>query len=248
MAKRKQRAREGKPWDEMGDTGDGGLVVLGADGEFIHRAPAPVTASLRYFVARTTNQGQGFPQRLAMTSAMRGEGVTFLSRSLGAVLAYDFPDQTAVVDLNWWQPSKIGAAEEQHPGIGDVLDHGVSIDEIIVPTSNPRLSLIPAGDVPLSRRPALARSDDLATLLEKLEAQFTLMILDLPAVRVTSDALSLCSLTDAFVLVVRQGVTPESQVEAAVDDLKSESSQPLGVILNRYTTQVPRRLRRLLGL
>ena len=52
--------------------------------------PARVAASLRYFLARVQlHDAQGLPSRLALTSALVGEGVTYVTRSLAAVIAYD---------------------------------------------------------------------------------------------------------------------------------------------------------------
>ena len=46
-------------------------------------------------------------------------------------------------------------------------------------------------------------------------------------------------------LVVRQGATAESQVEAALEEL--QGGEALGVILNRFDSRIPKRLRRLVG-
>ena len=46
-------------------------------------------------------------------------------------------------------------------------------------------------------------------------------------------------------LVVRQGATSETQVEAALHELAG--GETLGVILNRFDSNIPRRLRRLVG-
>ena len=57
--------------------------------------------------------------------------------------------------------------------------------------------------------------------------------------------MNLSQLADAYVLVVRQGVTAESQVEAALAEL--QGMEALGVILNRFESHIPKRLRRLVG-
>jgi Mrp family chromosome partitioning ATPase len=249
MLKRKKKGRSVKTWDELGNTGDGGLAILAENGDVLHRAPPPVTAAIRYFVSRALLVDEsGLPARLAVTSALRREGVTFISKSLGAVLAYDHPYQVAVVDLNWWSaPRRKQDAADDAGGLGiaDAIESGVSLDDILVQTSNPRLALVPAGDVAISRRPGLARSAELAEMLGELEKRFDILILDVPAVRATSDAINLIRQSDDFVLVVRQGVTSEDQVTGALADIGG--SEPLGVILNRFSTKIPRRLGQLLG-
>ena len=52
--------------------------------------PSRVAGSLRYFLARVQlHDAQGLPERLALTSALVGEGVTYVTRSLAA--ATDVP-------------------------------------------------------------------------------------------------------------------------------------------------------------
>ena len=48
-----------------------------------------------------------------------------------------------------------------------------------------------------------------------------------------------------YVLVVRQGATSEAQVEAALEEM--QGGEVLGVILNRFDSSIPRRIRRLVG-
>ena len=53
--------------------------------------------------------------RLAVTSALHGEGVTFMTRSLASVLAYDTTESVVIVDLNWKNPVHHGRAGAVRP-------------------------------------------------------------------------------------------------------------------------------------
>lgn len=249
MAKLKRSAKRTSTTrqDEHGGFADGGLAILDPEGNRLHVTPARVANALRYFLARVEFHDQGMPERLAVTSALAGEGVTFVTRSLGAVLAYDTLSSVAVVDFNWRRPPREGEAEgdPQPPGLADAVEGGASIDDIVRPTSNPRLALVPAGAVALARRPALSVSRELAVVLDELNERFDFLFFDLPPVLATTEAMNLTQVADAFTLVVRQGVTSESQVEAALDEM--QGSIALGAILNRYDSRIPRRLRRLVG-
>ena len=133
----------------------------------------------------------------------------------------------------------------RHLTLADAIENDAPLDDIIINTSNPRLSMIQAGAVPVARRPALAQGRPLASLLDQLDERFDHVLLDLPPVLASSDAMNLSQLADAYVLVVRQGSTSEGQVEAALDEL--QGGETLGVILNRFDSNIPRRLRRLVG-
>jgi Mrp family chromosome partitioning ATPase len=250
MAKRKLMSFKSKrpavSLDEFGGTADGGLAILDLNETRIHMTPARVAAALRYFVARVQLQdSKGLPGRLALTAALGGEGVTYVTRSLAAVIAYDTDASVGVVDFNWRRPTPPADGVERQLGLADAAEHGVAIDQVIQRTSNPRLSLIPAGEAPIARRPALAGSHALAAVLDDLDQRFDYLLMDLPPVLATSDAMNLTQLADAYVLVVRQGVTAESQVDAALAEL--EGGEALGVILNRFDSHIPKRLRRLVG-
>lgn len=251
------RKRTPPPLDELGGSADGGLAILDQEGKLIHMTPSRVAASLRFFIARVQlHESEGMPPRLALTSALAGEGVTYVTRSLAAAIAYDTHASVAVVDFNWRRPrtaedrgdkAKSGSSTEtgEQLGLADVVEDGVSIDDVLIPTSNPRLSLVQAGEAAVARRPALARSERLVNVLDVLDARFDHLLLDLPPVLATSEAMNLSQLADASVLVVRQGATSESQVEAALEEL--QGGETLGVILNRFDSDMPKRLRRLVG-
>ena len=234
------------PLDELGGSADGGLAILDGDSNLIHMTPSRVASSLRYFLARVQLHGtQGLPARLALTSALAGEGVTYVARSLAAVVAYDTQASIALVDLNWRRPPRADEDGEQPLGLADAVEDGVPVDQVIVDTSNPKLSLVPAGVIPVARRPALAGTTALATVLDELESRFDHLLLDLPPVLASSEAMNLAQLADAYVLVVQQGATADAQVEAALEEMRG--AEALGVILNRYHSDIPRRLRKLVG-
>jgi Mrp family chromosome partitioning ATPase len=299
-----RRKRTAAPLDEFGGTVDGGLAIIDDVGHLVHMTPPRVAGAMRYFLARVQlHDAQGLPERLALTSALIGEGVTYVTRSLAAAIAYDTDASVVIVDLTFRRPggpnrpakgtsrrrtlkpagepvladaqAKEGAeeapaeeapaegapaegapAEEiddgdtkpdapSRPTLADAIESDARLDDIIIPTTNPRLSMIQAGGVPVARRPALAQGRPLASLLDQLDERFDHVLLDLPPVLASSDAMNLAQLADAYVLVVRQGSTSEGQVEAAVDEL--QGGETLGVILNRFDSDIPRRLRRLVG-
>ncbi len=241
------------------------------------------------------------PERLALTSALVGEGVTYVTRSLAAAIAYDTDASVVIVDLTFRRPptanggrrrGRTDAAEPARPAapapetvevveaegetegetdvdgeqidaevvveepvaeeprrtqptMADAIEHDAKLDDIIITTSNPRLCLVQAGNVPVARRPALAQGRPLANVLDQLDERFDHVLLDLPPVLASSDAMNLSQLADAYVLVVRQGATSEGQVDAALQELAG--GETLGVILNRFDSNIPRRLRRLVG-
>jgi hypothetical protein len=122
-------------------------------------------------------------------------------------------------------------------GLAAVLMGNTTLDEALIQTALPNLMLLPAGDLPLSQRPAIARHDMLKACIKQLSRRFDHILLDVPAILGTSDAIALASLSTACCVVVRQGVTPMSQVRRALDDVKHLTM--LGVILNQARMSLP---------
>jgi Mrp family chromosome partitioning ATPase len=213
------------------------LILSKKNGVPVYNFPIEVVDNLRYTVTRI-ERNSSLPPRLAIVSALREEGVTYLTQALAATVAHDMPVSVCVVDLNWWWPSATMLAGQDNPGLAGVFNGEATLEEIIVPTSLPNLALVPAGQLPAERRPVIARSQVLVQIMEQLSKEFDHLILDVPAVRATTDAVPLASLGDACCLVIRQGVTTAEDVRLALDEIDHLSI--LGVILNQVRLKTPR--------
>jgi Mrp family chromosome partitioning ATPase len=236
---RKKRRKQGLEPDACG------LQLLDHKGEPWHTTPAVVADALRQPVSRWQVQDKGgVTGKLVITSTLRGEGTTFISRSLGDVIANDLQRTVCLVDLNWWNPSPPPGPDAK-PGLSDIMRGETSIDETLVPTSNPTLWFLPAGLTDAAERPVLAQSEVLKDCVQQLEARFDHLILDVPALKGCGEALALTALGSGCVLVIRHGITTVDQAAASVSEL---SYVPLlGVILNQAQTQIPGSLLKRIG-
>jgi Mrp family chromosome partitioning ATPase len=198
----------------------------------LHRTPSRVARSLRYLLARGD-----LPKRFSVTSAIRGEGVTSVSRSMAALIANDWLRSTCWVDLNWWAQPPAHESELFKTTIVDVIAGRKISADLPVATSVPGLSFVAGGEVPASTRSRLPRSEALAGVVEELGHWFDYLVLDLPPVLTTSDTLSLGALTDGYLLVVRQRATTSTQVAAALSAMNAVPC--LGTVLNGSRTRIP---------
>jgi Mrp family chromosome partitioning ATPase len=202
--------------------------------------PAPLVESLRYLVSRfQLGQNIELPTRLGVVSAIHGEGVTTVSRTLAAVIANDLDVPVCWVDLSW--PSARAPSvslTNGTDGIYEVLTGRMELAAALRKTDDPRLVILPAGRVPDTQREALARSPLLATLVDHLEKQFDCVVFDMPPILAGSAGLGLVRHTDSYLLVVRHGVTTSHQLRAVADELRSVRS--IGVVLNRYKSRIPK--------
>jgi Mrp family chromosome partitioning ATPase len=198
--------------------------------------PIKVIDNLRYLVARI-QRSQPFPTRLALTSALRGEGVTYLTYALGTTLAHDRPASICIVDLNWHWPFQSPFVDPENPGIAGVCLGEAALDEVITTTGQANLSVLPAGSLSKDQYTFIAGSAGLQNLISQLGQRFDHLIMDLPAVLATSDSVTLAPLSNACCLVIRHGVTADSDARSALDVI---SHLPvLGTILNQVSFATP---------
>jgi Mrp family chromosome partitioning ATPase len=140
--------------------------------------------------------------------------------------------------------SPVGSAER--PSLLDILaDQSRILSAFQRSPDLPQLMSLAPGPVPDSKRNMIVRSPEFERLLSILADEFDHVVFDIPPVLTSANGLALLRRADASLLVVRHRSTTLAQVQRAM-----EATQPtpnLGVVLNRYRTSIPARLRRLLG-
>jgi len=203
-----------------------------------YRFPANLEQPLRHMVT-LLDRDQQLSQRVSVVSALRHEGVSLLSLALAATMAHDLSRTICFVDLNWWWPNSfMRELATCSPGIMTLLRGEVNWDQALVRTSLPNLAILPAGNLRPEERPVVARSAALRALIEGLSKSVDHLILDVPAILKTSDAIPLASLGNACCVVVQQGVSSRTAVSQALDQIKHLPM--LGVAMNRVQVKTPR--------
>ncbi len=229
-------------WRKIDEPTESASIVLQLrNGPTLYRFAPSTVDSLRHATTRLMRD-ESLPKRLALVSALRGEGVTHIAQALGTTLAHDTSLRVCVVDLNWHFPHNSWRLPQASPGVAGVVDGVATLENTLVPTTYDNLSLLPSGHVPALRRPVVARNVGLKTMLNELDEHFDHVIFDVPAILATSDAIVLASLAEGCCLVVRHGSSSISLVERALDEVSHVPQ--LGVILNAAEITTPTRLLR----
>ncbi|WP_322490178.1 CpsD/CapB family tyrosine-protein kinase [Chloroflexus sp.] len=240
------------------------LLIETANGSLRRIFAGPQISQLRRMVTDLL-VGQRLPDRIGFTAALRGEGVSYITLASAVTLAHDTGRRVCAVEFNWLAPGMLtnlnppplasGRGKRREPaptptplpvlpGVAEVLRGQVTLDEALLATNHAGLWLLPAGAATVEQRPLLARSAELRSLLNTLSERFDHVLLDVPAVLEVSDSLALVALATACALVVRQGVTPITEVQRALNDI--QHVPVLGVILNQAQIATPRWIHRLI--
>jgi len=187
------------------------------------------------------------PFVLGVTSAVAGEGKTTVAMNLAESAARYTWYRVCLVDLGLGDDdiSRRHGVASDGTGVVSLLERCDSGDlsSQSLPTfrleDRGGLTILPAGKLPAN--PArIARSPNLAALIECVRQQFDLIIVDLPAVS-TENVLPLAAHLDGVVVVARAGATPGDVIEQAVNKIGRQSV--IGIVLNRIKFSGPRWLK-----
>ena len=195
-----------------------------------------------------TRAGMCFASEVvAVCSAIAGEGKTTVAVGLAVTIAQDFPDRRVL--LVETDPQRSVLAEdfgvEASPGLVDCIASGDPLQVACRPTYLGNLHIVPAGGTDgVIGRPL--RSNRIAGLIDSMRQNYDVVIMDLPAMLVNSDAVLLSDLADGAICIVRSGVTPLKLVSKAVEQL--DEGKLRGIVLNGTRTALPRWLQRLVGM
>jgi capsular exopolysaccharide synthesis family protein len=194
-----------------------------------------------------TRAGLTAPGVVAVTSAIAGEGKTTVALGLAVMVAQDFPERRVLlVEADLRAPVLAADFEvEFQPGLSEALEGTYPVGFGYRDTFLPNLRLLPAGQAtPNPSR--LLRSSRFAGVLAATRRNHDLVILDAPALLVTSDSALVTDQADGVIMVVRSGITPAPIVNRALEMVDAERLR--GVVLNGAQSAVPGWLRRIFGL
>jgi Mrp family chromosome partitioning ATPase len=177
---------------------------------------------------------------IGITSAIRGEGRTTITRLMAQTLSKELDTRVTLVEADIENPtlsresSKAGA----HAGLASLLRQECQLHEVIGRWSNeyPNLYVIPAGQA-TDDAPRLLRLLSTRDPFRGLDGLQGLVILDLPPLADGSYGAAAAEVADATVLVVRAGVTHSDTVREAV--ARMGDRPPQGVILNGFRSPIP---------
>jgi capsular exopolysaccharide synthesis family protein len=195
-----------------------------------------VAEQFRHLRARLDSIAVQRPLRtIAVTSALPNEGKTTAAINLAIVCEMHLDRRVLLVDCDLRKP-KVHRALGLRPevGLAEVLQGDAPLEKAIVRVEGGAfeggaLEVLPVKTQPSNPSELLA-SAKFKNLVEELARRYELVILDPPATLALPDAKTISELTDGLVMVVRADVTPQEDVQAALDIL--DRRRVLGVVLN----------------
>jgi polysaccharide biosynthesis transport protein len=170
---------------------------------------------------------------LSVTSALPGEGKTFISLALASAIVSE-RKRVVVIDADLRNP-RIGRAlrvPSDQPGLTNVLTGAIErIHEVIHESHVPGLYYVMSGPIP-ENPVALLKSQAMRDSIEACSKSFDLIIVDCPPVLGFADALILGGYADGVLLVVRQDNESLEPAKSAREALIRADTPLLGTVFN----------------
>jgi Mrp family chromosome partitioning ATPase len=217
------------------------LILPSPQGETWMAFPWTVVDQMRRLISRLGRK-EAIPPRLSFVAALRQEGVTYISSAFATTLAYDVETSVCIVDLNWWWPSELSRKIPACGGLGAVLTGQATLSQAVVKSGKQNLAILPAGELSRHEGALFSRSAILKEIILELAGHYDHLVLDIPSVLASPDAIPLASFGDACCLVIHQGVTSMTDVKTALDDL--DHLIQLGAVMNKFHLNTPALIQR----
>jgi capsular exopolysaccharide synthesis family protein len=169
-------------------------------------------------------------KKILITSALAGEGKTFVATNLAQAIARERDRRVLLIDADLRNPTlHLPLGAPLAPGLSEYLREQASDADIIQHGCEGNLCFIAAGQ-PGSDPSELLSNGGLEKLLDRVAPLFDWVIVDSPPCLPVADANVLAGLCDGAVLVIRARSTPSAAVERARKELQKR--KVVGVVMN----------------
>lgn len=174
------------------------------------------------------------PRCIMITSAVPGEGKSFVSANLAVSIAQNIDEHVLLVDCDIRKPtihSVFGFDDVQ--GLSEYLSKGIALSSLLIKTDLNKLTLLPAGNPPPNPAELLS-SQQMSELIKEVKERYNdrYIIIDSPPPQLTAETSAIARQVDGVILVVKYGCTPRHIVAELIDILGKEKI--LGVVVNWY--------------
>src|SRR5487761_572676 len=191
----------------------------------------------RPLIANAT--GRGAPalpngHLIVIASAMPGEGKTFTAINLALSMSLEKDVRVVLVDADVPKPQLTQTLRlSESPGLLDVLaDEALDVEQVVLATDMPNLSLLPAG-----RRSPQATELLASARMARIAAELVqhdrrrIVLFDSPPLLLTNESQVLTAVAGQIVVVVRAGMTPQPVVLDALELV--QGAAPIYLLLNQ---------------
>lgn len=172
----------------------------------------------------------------AVSSANPGEGKSTTTSNIAIALAQG-GNKVLLIDADMRksvQHKVFGLKNKK--GLSSAISKMNKLEECIQKDVMENLDVMTAGPVPPNPSELLA-SDSMGSILDKLSAEYSVILIDTPPVNVVTDAMELAKYISGIVIVLRYGKTTNEDIDNAIKKIEFAQMNMFGFIMNDVKTK-----------
>ena len=181
------------------------------------------------------------PIAVALLSSIAREGVSTVTVNLAHEIVRTLGWRVLLLDANLATPTlhRI-STKTQGPGLGNVLRKEVGLDAAIEELTGRNIGLIRTGSYFERDLVTLFSRDAITKIISAIDpARWDIVLLDCPPLLAHPGSAVIAAQTDAAILIVQAEKTRLQVAGKALENLRAQNAEVLGVILNRVNFYVP---------
>ena len=182
------------------------------------------------------------PRTILVTSAIPGDGKSFVAANLAVSMAQGVEDHVMIMDCDLRRSTihrRFGFHDDV-PGLSDYLSRQQPLASLLQKTAVDKLTLLPSGPPPQNPSELLsspARRELLVEVRDRYPDRY--IVVDSPPPQLTAETTALAKYVDGIILVVKYASTPKALLTELVEKLGKEKI--IGVVMNSYRVPMTER-------
>jgi protein-tyrosine kinase len=173
------------------------------------------------------------PRVIAVTSAVPGEGKSFIAANFAISIARELDRSVLLIDGDLRKPTihKMFGFKDDLPGLSNYLTEKVKLSSLLVQTKVEKLKILAAGS-PVDNCSELLSSEQMASMLSEIiqKNDDCFVILDTAPVLMTAEGMAITRCADGVLLVARTGYTSKAHFNELIKVIEPEKI--VGTVLN----------------
>ena len=168
---------------------------------------------------------------LVVTSSIPSEGKSFVAINLATANALA-GKKTVLIGLDLRRPQIAQRFNlDKNNGVTNYLIGEAKLNEIIQPSGNPNLDIIPSGIIPPNPAELIA-DEKTSIMLKELQKKYDFIVIDTAPISPVSDSHHLCRIADATIFVVRDKYTHKQVFQSSMDELDGNHTENVSIVIN----------------
>lgn len=215
----------------VGGNGHGrAALIVGCDPQ------SPLSEEYRRLRTAVTLPMNGHsPKKILIASSTPGEGKTTTAVNIAASLAQT-GGRVLLIDADMRRPRVHWAFDlDNEQGLSTILSDKLEGNEalkMIVRHESSGIDLLLAGETPQKNPAELLVSNEMRSLMTRLEAVYTHIVIDSPAVMSFTDSSIISTFVDGVILIINSSKSSREVVRHTLRELQDMNANLLGVVLN----------------